>query len=255
MAQPTYTTRAIVLRKTKLGEADLILTLLAQDGSQLRTVAKGARKPGSPFASRLELYAVADLLCSKGRSLDIVKEARLAEGNERLRRNIEHAAAAAPMAELASRVTQADLENPKLFACTRAAFATLDALDAKAAPGICAAHLLKTFAFSGFRPSLHACAVCGAPIDASSQGDLPFSYGEGGLVCSHCRGHTATVHLPARTVGWMRYLMGATFAEASTCGMDADAAFSVLKVCQQWTREHVGANLKSLEFLFTCGLF
>ena len=103
MAQATYTARAIVLRKTKLGESDLIVTLLAEDGAQLRAVAKGARKPQSTFAARLELYSVADVLCAKGRSLDIVKEARLVESNERLRRDLEHAACAAPMAELLDR--------------------------------------------------------------------------------------------------------------------------------------------------------
>ena len=34
MAQPTYSLRALVLRRTKLGESDLILTLLSEDGSQ-----------------------------------------------------------------------------------------------------------------------------------------------------------------------------------------------------------------------------
>ncbi|MFQ9180415.1 MAG: DNA repair protein RecO [Eggerthella lenta] len=84
VSQPTYDARAIVLRKTKLGESDLILALLAEDGSQIRAVAKGARKPASSFAARLELYSVVDLLVARGRSLDIVKEARLVESNERL---------------------------------------------------------------------------------------------------------------------------------------------------------------------------
>ncbi|WP_041238763.1 DNA repair protein RecO, partial [Gordonibacter pamelaeae] len=118
MASATYTARAIVLRKTKLGESDLIVTLLAQDGSQVRAVAKGARKPSSPFAARLELYSSVDLLCSEGRSLDIVKEARIASSHERLRRDLEHAACAAPMAELLDRVTQEGLANPRLFALT-----------------------------------------------------------------------------------------------------------------------------------------
>ena len=34
----TYRARAIVLRKTKLGEQDLILTLLSESGAQLRVV-------------------------------------------------------------------------------------------------------------------------------------------------------------------------------------------------------------------------
>lgn len=56
MAADTYSLQALVLRKTKLGETDLIVTLLAQDGRQVRAVAKGARKPNSSFASRLEIF-------------------------------------------------------------------------------------------------------------------------------------------------------------------------------------------------------
>ena len=65
MAARTYTARAIVLRKTKLGESDLVVTLLAEDGSQVRAVAKGARKPSSPFAARLELYSVGRRCCAR----------------------------------------------------------------------------------------------------------------------------------------------------------------------------------------------
>ena len=102
MSQPTYDARAIVLRKTKLGESDLILTLLAEDGSQMRAVAKGARKPASSFAARLELYSVVDLLVARGRSLDIVKEARLVAAHDAMRCNLEASAAAAPVAGLAA---------------------------------------------------------------------------------------------------------------------------------------------------------
>ncbi|WP_179184937.1 DNA repair protein RecO, partial [Collinsella vaginalis] len=51
----TYRETCIVLDKTKLKETDLILTLLARDGRQIRAVAKGARKPGSRLAARCEL--------------------------------------------------------------------------------------------------------------------------------------------------------------------------------------------------------
>ena len=52
MGERTRNDRVVVLRKTKLGESDLILTLLSSDGSQIRAVAKGARKPKSPFSTR-----------------------------------------------------------------------------------------------------------------------------------------------------------------------------------------------------------
>lgn len=256
MSQPTYDARGIVLRKTKLGESDLVVTLLSEDGSQLRAVGKGARKPSSSFASRLELYSVVDLLVASGRNLDIVKEARLLESNERLRRDMEHAAGAAPMAELLDRVTQMGLENPRLFALTRAGLSSLGRVEAPQVPAICAAHLLKTLAFAGLRPSLDVCACCGRPLPSgSSEGLVGLSYREGGVVCSACRGEVEAIMAPASTIAWCRALLGSTFAEIESMEIDPSASFAVLRFCQQWIREHVGANLKSLNFLFTCGLF
>lgn len=256
MASATYTARAIVLRKTKLGESDLIVTLLAQDGSQLRAVAKGARKPTSPFAARLELYSTVDLLCSEGRNLDIVKEARIATSHERLRRDLEHTSCAAPMAELLDRVTQEGLTNPRLFSLTKAALDALDAASAPLAPAICAAHLLKALAFAGFRPSLSSCAVCGSAVQSNSDKEaVPLSVNEGGVVCPSCRPSVETQGVPIATLTWCRVLMGSTFSEILKTDIPVAASFAVLHFCQQWTHAHVGANLKSLNFLFTCGLF
>ena len=79
----TYRTRAIVLDRTKLAEQDLILTLLSADGSQLRAVAKGARKPGGRLAARAELFCETDFLLAAGRSLDVVSEAATTRASRR----------------------------------------------------------------------------------------------------------------------------------------------------------------------------
>lgn len=257
MAQVTYSLRAVVLRKTKLGESDLILTLLAEDGQQVRAVAKGARKPTSSFAARLELYSVAEVLCAKGRSLDIVKEARLAASNERLRCDMEHAACAAPVAELLQRVTDMGLENPRLFDLTCAAFEAMGKASPAQAPAIAAACLLKVFAFCGLRPSLAACALCGADLTerVHADGDVSLCYREGGVVCDECRSLAATVYVPASLPAWSHALLHATFSQVIEMGLDPGTSFAVLHFCQQWCREHVGSNLKSLNFLFTSGLF
>lgn len=256
MAQETYAARVIVLRKTKLGEADLILTMLAENGSQIRAVAKGARKPAGSFAARLELYSVVDALFARGRALDIVKEARLVESNEPLRRDMEHAAAAAPMAELLDRETQMGLENPQLFALTRTAFSCLGSVGADKAPLICAAHLLKALAFAGLRPNLVTCVACGTPVSLEGADPfVPLSYREGGVLCHACRTHTETIMLPVSTIGAINVLISSTFSQLTVLDMDVSSSFAVLRFCQQWIREHVGANLKSLNFLFTCGMF
>ena len=119
--QGTYRIEALVLRKTKLKESDLIVTLLAEDGSLVRAVAHGARKPQSPFASRLEPCAVVDVLLARGRSLDVAKEARFVAPNAAVRADFDVSAAALPLVELAGKVAEVGLENPRLFQCAVAA--------------------------------------------------------------------------------------------------------------------------------------
>ena len=97
----TLRTRAIVLDRTKLGEADLVLTFLCSDGSQRRAVAKGARRPGGRLAARVELFSETDLLLARGRTLDVVGEAALVEPHARLRGDLGRVAAASAVAETA----------------------------------------------------------------------------------------------------------------------------------------------------------
>lgn len=255
MSSATYRTRVIVLRKTKLGESDLILTMLAENGAQIRAVAKGARKPSSPFSSRLELYSVADVLLAEGRNLDIVKEAKLDRGNERIRCDMELAAGAASMAELLDRITQLGLENPRLFDMTESALIHLDGKSAAKAPAITAAHLIKTMALAGFRPSLGVCVCCGNSLDLSKDDIIFFSYPEGGVVCSNCIVGVDTIRMQSSICAWAAALLTSTFDDVENFEIDVSTAFSVLQFCQILIREHVGVNLKSLQFMFTCGLY
>lgn len=314
MARPTYRARVLVIRKTKLGETDLILTMLAEDGSQLRAVAKGARKPSGAFASRLELFCEADVLLVRGKSLDIVKEARLICGNAQVRESLERASAASVMVELLDRATQPDLPSPKLFPMTHAALAALAAANVAHAPAICAAHLLKTFAFAGVRPTLAECSLCGEPLaagggravaagggpaaggsagatgvasglaaggqpagestgaadtasDAAASGRgsaatghpaapglVAFSVSEGGALCDACA-TTDSIRVSAATLAWARALLSSRFSDIVAMEINQAAIFDVLRLCQTWGQVHLSAHLRSLTFLFTCGLF
>ncbi|MDO4291144.1 MAG: DNA repair protein RecO [Eggerthellaceae bacterium] len=254
-ASPTYTARACVLRKTKLGEADLIVTLIASDGSQMRAVAKGARKPKSTFASRLELYTEVDVLCARGKSLDIVKEARLVAPRARVRSSLEHAAGAACMAELLERVTQENLPVPRLFDMTHVALDALERAEAEQVPLITAAHLLKALSFAGLRPHLSSCVACGADVDAQRGAPLRLAVAEGGVVCEACARHAQTVPLSAVAAAWAQAALGSTFSQLLQTDAPLQAGVDLLHLAQTWCVAHVGARCKSIEFLLTVGLF
>lgn len=255
MAQPTYTAHALVLRRTKLGESDLILTLLAEDGSQKRVVAKGARKTKSSFAARTEPFCVIDALCARGRSLDILKESRLTSAHSSLRQDLEGSSAASPLLELLSRVSQSNLENPRLFAATTKVLEMMDGADNPHRAALAAAALLKVLAFSGLRPSLELCVGCGANLAFEEGMTVPFSAIEGGVVCETCRSSFETVREDAATLCWAQYFLTSTFEAIAEGQEDLSATFAVLHLVQSLVRAHIGSPLKSLEFLFTSGLF
>ncbi len=215
-----------MLRKTKLGEMDLIVTFLAPDGAQLRAVAKGARKPGGSLAGKLEIANTVDMLCSAGRSLDTVSEARLSRTHPSFRDDVEKAACAACVAELCEKVTQVELPHERLFDMVGAAFDALDATQGPTAYYVCAAAMLKTFAFTGITPQFAACAACGSPQQADRTWPVD----------------AATVQLAAS-------LLMATFDAVAKVDADARMARRVLELCREWSRFHVGGHLRSLDFL------
>ncbi len=73
----TERTRAIVLRRTNYGEADRILQLLTPLGRR-SVMARGVRKEKSRLAGGIELFAVCDVVMTKGKGdLSILTSARL----------------------------------------------------------------------------------------------------------------------------------------------------------------------------------
>ncbi|MFM7080765.1 MAG: DNA repair protein RecO, partial [Actinomycetota bacterium] len=69
---PLYRDVGVVVRTHKLGETDRIITIVTQDSGKVRAVAKGVRKPGSRFGSRLEPLSHVQVQLYRGRNLDVV---------------------------------------------------------------------------------------------------------------------------------------------------------------------------------------
>ncbi len=248
MARASYRTQAIVLRKTRLREADLIITLLAQDGRQIRAVAKGALKPAGSFASRLELYSCVDVLLARGRSLDIVTEARIVNAHASLRFDYERSVCAAPMAELLSIATQADLPVPRLFEMTQVALSHIEKAALDAVPLMMCAFLLKAVSFLGFRPGIGFCAECGRL--RQSDDEWAFSFAAGGLVCPDCAGGMKIDPVPSNVVDWAAALIGSPFADIACMKADKPTARMLVLFCRDWIQTHVG-RLKSIAFVLS----
>ena len=180
---PSYKTKAIVLKKTKLKEKDLILTLLGENGEQIRAVAKGAQKPGSTFSARLEVFSVVDLMLYKGRNLDTVTDVRTIATNGACRTDVVRLSYGAVMAELVEKTALEGQEMPVTYPLMATALESLGRADEVVLPFVTAAFLIKLIAYLGYKPSFDECTMCGRPREgalAGGAGQGSRTFGTGG---------------------------------------------------------------------------
>ncbi|MGH2635156.1 MAG: DNA repair protein RecO [Actinomycetota bacterium] len=175
---PLYKEQGVVLRSTKLGEADKIVTVMTQGSGKVRAVAKGIRKTTSRFGARLEPFTHVSLMVYRGRgSLDTVSQAEILSPFMSLRRDLALFAAGETMLESVDKVAEEHERNVRLFLLLLTGMRALDARPTDGA-AVAESFLLKLLSLSGFHPSLRACAVCGRPDPER------FASGQGGAVCA-----------------------------------------------------------------------
>jgi len=94
----------------------------------IQTVAKGARRPKSPFAGKLDLFFEADIAIAPSRksNLHTLTEVALRNPFAGIRKNYMRTQTAAYFVELIEVCTERDHHEPELFALLRRAFGYLD---------------------------------------------------------------------------------------------------------------------------------
>jgi len=252
MASSTHASSGIVLRKTKLGETDLIITFLQETGERAQAIAKGARKPQSSFSSRLELGNYVKLLLIDGKSLDIVRESHLIEGFDRITFDYDEAIYVSAMLEIAEKLSHENLPNERLFQLLHAAIQHAVQAESSSLAPLAIAFALKAFAFNGIKPAIEQCIMCGEPLDyasASVEAEYWVSMGEGGVVCSACPSGSSSMRLKCGELQWLRVLLYATFDDVITCECDVHTELVLLQFCREWMKFHIGTAPRSIEFI------
>lgn len=245
---PTYTMHAIVLSKTKLKDSDLIITLLASDGSQVRAVAKGIRKPRSRLRGTVEVFSEVSLLCAKGRNLDIITEAKLIDAHEKCREEYERICAAETVCELLKRVSLEDHPQRNLFEMTVTSIHELGTCNTGSLKLMVASTMLKVASLLGYRPILDRCAVCGGKLDASKD-KVAFSMESGGCLCRSCKNSGNIGGEPRELLAWISALISSTFSEIATYRPSPDIVLDIVTFASRWLEVHASTHLKSLQYL------
>ena len=109
-------TQAILIRLTRLSDTSLIVHWFTADHGLIKTVAKGARRPKSPFAGQLDLFFSGEISFQRARRGDLhgLREVFISHWREGLRKNYTATLLAAYCCQLLESAVEPEHPDPEL---------------------------------------------------------------------------------------------------------------------------------------------
>jgi DNA repair protein RecO (recombination protein O) len=107
----------LILRLRPLTETSLIVHWLTADFGRVATVARGARRPKSPFRGKLDLFYLCEFTFLRSRRSDLhtLREVSLCETHDALRRELGWLEQASSAAKLLEQTTETETPLPECF--------------------------------------------------------------------------------------------------------------------------------------------
>ena len=179
---------AIVLRVTEYSETSCIVNLLTREFGRIGAIAKGARRPKSPFSAAIDVLAVCQIVfINKPSALSILTEAKLERRFRAGETDLKRLYAGYYVIELIRTLTDEGDRAPELFDLTQEMLVQLD-------EGVFSEnemnHQLLLFELSlldllGQLPMLTRCVSCGR--EKTMLSEVNFGLNAGGVLCQTCR--------------------------------------------------------------------
>jgi DNA repair protein RecO len=147
----------IILRTRLLSDTSLIVHWLTPNLGRISTVAKGARRPQSPFRGKLDLFYFADFSFARSRrsELHTLREVSIRDTRKAIRQNFQLLQQASYVAALIEQVTEIETPLENVFGLAGEFFATT--AGEKAHPQLTLAFELKLLEELGLAPDLQEC--------------------------------------------------------------------------------------------------
>jgi DNA repair protein RecO (recombination protein O) len=238
----TYATKAIIIGRHNVGEADRILVMLTPDRGVTRAVARGVRKIKSRLAGHLELFSETELMVAEGRNLDIVTSARLIR-HLAISDDYDRMRLAYLCAEMINRLAGEQELHEGVYELLRSAYAAM--AEGESDTTLELWFKLRLLDRLGYRPELRHCIICGI---TDSERDYLFSIELGGIIDLGCSspGNVALDHAHIKL--WRLMLSHELPAIRSVDGVSGYVA-TTLPLCNLFYDYTFGKRFRSAEVL------
>jgi DNA repair protein RecO (recombination protein O) len=241
----TYQTEAIIIKKTKLGEADTILTLYTPHLGKIQGFAKSLRKTKSKMAGHLEMLTHSQISLARGRNIDTIIGAQTINSFLPLKSDLELTSCALYATELVNQFAADDVEDYPIF---QLLLATMQRLCQGGNSDLVLRYFeLQLLGKVGYRPQLEQCVACHKPLKETANSFCP---GAGGMVCSSCRPTQPFAYpLSFEAQKALRLLQGGDYESASRMTLTPELSHQIAVVIRNYIRYLLERDVKSAAWL------
>ena len=215
-------TTGIVLRVIAFSETSCIVTLMTREFGKMTAIAKGARRPKSPFEAALDVLAICRIvfLDKSSGGMSLLTEAKLERRFRSSATNLNRLYAGYYIVELLSSLTGEGDSNPELFDLAVETIKTVDSnkTDESQLNEKLLRFEIKLLELLGHLPMLTKCVSCGR--EKTNLTRVSFGLNSGGILCKACcRGKSNIVSL---SPGGLQFLLGIVGGQIGTIQFNSD---------------------------------
>ncbi|MBA7681348.1 DNA repair protein RecO [subsurface metagenome] len=240
-----YSTPAIVIRKTRVGEIHKSLTLMTR-GGLIRALAHGAYKIKSRFRIASEPYSYLKVYLYHEPVKDQYKitDIEMIDLFEGIRESLVKFYTASLWAEVTLKSFGGGTGSAEIFELLLDALHCLDECRAGREIMVSIQFLWRFLSIMGYGPALNTCYHCGTAIGQNEASF--FSENFSAFLCRGCAGSEALILLP----GGRRYLevtTGRPFRSAARVGLEEESVSALRKILYRFIQMVLEASLNSIK--------
>lgn len=206
--EETYSSRAIVVKRTAFKEYDTKVFLYTEDFGKLELVAKGAKKTASKIAGHIEPFNLVRIMAVRGKQYDYLGSAINESAFLDIKNNLAKSAVAGRSMKLFDELVKPNLSDKDLFDFLNDFLSVLDRKNSYDYSLTYSAFVLKLLQILGYEPNFNLCPIC----KKNTEDFKSFFYNQKcELVCDSCFVSTGKISISQDSLKVLKFILNNNF--------------------------------------------